>query len=263
MRHFVANGLRVSFVLCMGLSFLAAGAPARGASAVPDYPVVLVPAGEMSYDIPVPSYEGVSYVNVQIRIDRPFRIGRYEVSVGQWNACADDGWCQARPELADPDRQSHPMVKVTWHDAWRFARWLSSRTGQTYRLPTEHEWFYAANVGQYRREQSLTYDYANLEQIRQTPKITYPVGTFGANEWGIFDVSGNVWEWTLACYALDQDVLRLPQRASELNDPSRCATRITGGEHRAHVPDFIADTYNGGCAALKPAANLGFRLVLE
>ena len=67
----------------------------------------------------------------------------------------------------------------------------------------------------------------------------------------------------MACYALAEERLRGPQRAAELNDPQRCVTRITGGEHRAHVPDFIADTYNGGCATLKPAANLGFRLVLE
>ena len=47
------------------------------------------------------------------------------------------------------------------------------------------------------------------------------------------------------------------------NDPEACSTRIVGGEHRAEVPDFVADTYNGGCAGLQPAANLGFRLVLE
>ena len=155
------------------------------------------------------------------------------------------------------------MVKVTWHDAYRFALWISKKTGRRYRLPTEHEWFFAANEGKYRKEQSPTYSYANIESIRKIPKITYPIGTFGANAWGVYDTAGNVWEWTLACYALAEERLRGPQRAAELNDPQRCVTRITGGEHRAHVPDFIADTYNGGCATLKPAANLGFRLVLE
>lgn len=227
------------------------------------YPVVQIPTGEMTYDVPVSSYTGVSYVPVQIRIDAPFAIGQHEVTVALWNLCAADGWCEQRPGLDDPDLQDHPMVKVTWHDAYLFSLWISKKTGRSYRLPTEHEWFFAANEGRYRREQSLTYSYADLEAIRQTPKITHPIGTFGFNGWGLEDHVGNVWEWTLGCYALAEETLREPQDPQELNDPARCTTRITGGEHRAHVPDFVADTYNGGCATLKPAANLGFRLVLE
>ena len=227
------------------------------------YPVVEVPAGEMEYDVPISSYTGVAYVSVHIEIDEPFRIGRHEVTVALWNLCADDGWCEDRPGLRAPELQDHPMVKVTWHDAHRFGLWLSAKTGQSWRLPTEHEWFFAANEGKYRREQDLSYDYGDIEQIRKTPKITHPVGTFGANGWGMIDHGGNVWEWTLACYALAEESLKAHQDPEVLNDPRLCATRITGGEHRAHVPDFVADTYNGGCATLKPAANLGFRLVLE
>jgi hypothetical protein len=48
-----------------------------------------------------------------------------------------------------------------------------------------------------------------------------------------------------------------------LNTPDACTTRIARGETRSHIPDFISDTYNGGCATLRPAANLGFRLVRE
>lgn len=249
--------------------FLTAGLHAQaepeGSTAKPEalYPVVKIPAGEMTYDVPVGSYTGVSYVNVEIKFEKPYKIGKYEVTVGLWNQAVADGWCEKRPELQDPELQDHPMVRVTWHDAYRFAQWISAKTGRTYRLPTEHEWFYAANEGQYTREQSKTYSYANLEEIRQTPKITHPIGTFGANAWGMYDTAGNVWEWTLAGYALAEETLKKPQDPKELNDPEFSATRITGGEHRAHVPDFIADTYNGGCATLKPAANLGFRLVLE
>lgn len=227
------------------------------------YPVVEIPAGGMDYDVPVSSYTGVDYVHVRIEIDTPFKIGQHEVTVALWNLCVADGWCDARQGLDKPELQDHPMVKVTWHDAHRFSLWMSAKTGQSWRLPTEHEWFFAANEGQYRREQALTYDYGDIERIRKTPKITHPVGTFGDNGWGMIDHGGNVWEWTLACYALAEESLRAKQDPAVLNDPKLCATRITGGEHRAHVPDFVADTYNGGCATLKPAANLGFRLVLE
>ena len=227
------------------------------------YPVIEIPAGRMQYDVPVSSYTGVDYLTVPIVIDKPFKIGKYEVTVALWNMYVKDGWGESRPELEDPERQNHPIVKVTWHDAHRFALWLSQKTGKTYRLPTEHEWFYAANEGKYRREQAFVYDYTDLDIIRQTPKLTYPVGHFGANNWGMHDHVGNVWEWTLTGYALAEETLREKQDPKILNDPAYSATRITGGEHRAHVPDFISDTYNGGCATLKPAANLGIRLVLE
>jgi formylglycine-generating enzyme required for sulfatase activity len=227
------------------------------------YPVIQIPAGKMQYDVPVSSYTGVEYLTVPITIKKPYKIGKYEVTVALWNMYIEDGWGEKRPELKNPAIQNHPMVKVTWHDAYRFAQWLSAKTGKHYRLPTEHEWFYAANEGKYRREQAQTYDYSNLEEIKRTPKITYPAGHFGANSWGMYDYAGNVWEWTLGAYALAEETLKKPQDPAILNDPHYTATRITGGEHRAHVPDFISDTYNGGCATLKPAANLGFRLVLE
>ena len=260
----------VTFALAWGSAFFATSAMTPPATAGEndakpevDYPVVTIPAGEMTYDVPVGSYTGVAYVSVSIKIRKPFKIGKYEVTVALWNQCAADGWVKTRPELKDPKLQNHPITKVNWHDAYRFSLWISAKTGRTYRLPTEHEWFYAANEGKYRREQSKTYSYANLEAIRKTPKITHPAGTFGSNKWGVFDTAGNVWEWTLAGYALAEETIRKPQDPKVLNNPEYCSTRITGGEHRAHVPDFISDTYNGGCATLKPAANLGFRLVLE
>ena len=183
--------------------------------------------------------------------------------MGQWRQCVKAGACRERGKLRAGESLEHPIVKVTWHDAYAFSKWISKATGKRYRLPTEHEWFYAANEGKGYKVEDKVYNYANINEIRKIPKKTYRKGSFGENKWGMADAIGNVWEWTLACYALAEDTLRKPQDASVLNDPELCATRLTGGEHRAHVPDFIEDTYNGGCATLKPAANLGFRLVLE
>ena len=190
-------------------------------------------------------------------------MGKYEVSNKQWNECFKDGGCAKKAELNPGEGLNHPVVRVNWHEAWAYAQWYSKKTGQDWRLPTDHEWFYAAGEGKDYKVEEKEYDYSDLEKIREIPKKTYPRGHFGENAWGMADTLGNVWEWTITCWAMAEDSLLAPVVPSVLNDPEKCATRITGGENRSHIPDFISDTYNGGCASLKPAANLGFRLVRE
>ena len=89
------------------------------------------------------------------------------------------------------------------------------------------------------------------------------VTSFKENEIGFSDFQGNVWEWTLTCWYASKDKKLKNYSTAELNTPRACTTRIVQGENRSHIPDFIVDTYSGGCATLEPAANLGFRLVLE
>ncbi len=105
-----------------------------------------------------------------------------------------------------------PAVGLSFYDAVAYAEWLSRETGQNWRLPTDREWALAAG-SRYRddayteisdpanpsRRWIATYDAeAAAEQaLDPAPK---PAGTFGANEHGLLDLSGNVWEWTSTCY---------------------------------------------------------------
>ncbi len=225
--------------------------------------MVKIPKGSMVYSVPLTSFIEPQFLNVPVSIKEDFLIGKHEITYKQWNECVKDSSCRSRPFPGKDSTLDYPVVKVTWHDAYMFSKWLTKKTGKKYRLPTEHEWFYASSMGKNRQEKSYEYDYSDLEEIRRVPKIIKKAGYFGENEWGLSDVTGNVWEWTLACYALAEESLLAFQNPDSLNDANLCSTRITGGEHRAHVPDFIEDTYNGGCSTLKPASNLGFRLVLE
>jgi formylglycine-generating enzyme required for sulfatase activity len=160
---------------------------------------------------------------------------------------------------------------VSWRDAHAYAAWLSRRTGENYRLPTDEEWAYAAGsrwqddslpvdssdpskgwLARYQRESSL-----KSPEIDSKPR---PLGAFGANENGLLDVAGNVWEWTNTCFvrtALDE--AGKPTSKSTVN----CGVRVVEGQHRAYVTDFIRDARAGGCAAGVPPSNLGFRLVRE
>lgn len=121
-----------------------------------------------------------------------FKIGKYEVTVAQWKAVMGKN-----PSCFSGCDQC-PVGSVNWYDLQAFINRLNAKTGKTYRLPTEAEWEYAARGG----NKSQGYSYSGADILDNAawhdgncdPK-TYKVGTKAANELGIHDMSGNVWEW--------------------------------------------------------------------
>ena len=131
----------------------------------------------------------------QVKISRPFYLGKYEVTQEQWQAVMG-----TNPSLfqGDPKR---PVEQVAWQDAQEFIRRLNAKENvKIYRLPTEAEWEYAARAGT-----TTTYSFGNdVSQLRQygwyadnAAKQTHPVGQLQPNPWGLYDMHGNVWEWVL------------------------------------------------------------------
>ena len=206
---------------------------------------------------------------VTIRITQPLAIMKRQVSSADYQRCVADAACRALP----PDvtvAADRPAVMVSWRDADAYAAWLSRKTGEVYRLPTDEEWAYAAGsryqddslpvdsndpskgwLARYERESSL-----KSAEIDSKPR---PLGAFGANENGLLDVAGNVWEWTNTCFVRTA----LDESGKALNSTANCGVRVVEGQHRAYVTDFIRDARAGGCAAGVPPSNLGFRLVRE
>lgn len=252
------------FLRCEGiLSLCFWGLASLLGAALPDYPTVPVPPGSMAIEVPLNAFLGNDYLSIPVGFERGYRIGKYGVTVRLWEACRKAGACGEAGEKASPARMDHPVVRVDWHQARDFARWFSKATGRRWRLPTEQEWFYAAAEGKGFRVEARPQDLLPGPRGAAPAKQTWPAGHFGENAWGMADISGNVWEWTLSCHTLSpQRLLEAPDPV-KLDNPACCSTRIVAGATRAHVPDFVADTYNGGCATSEPVANLGFRLVLE
>ncbi len=227
------------------------------------YALVKIPSGNYTLQIPIDKSYEVIYLEKQITIKRPFLIGKFEVTNEDWQRCYQSGGCN-RPAIVKPgEGPTNPVARVNWHDAKQYADWLSKITGHRYRLPTEEEWVFAAYQGRNRKEQEVTYNYMAVDRRTRPEKITLPKGHYGANDWGVYDTAGNVWEWTLSCWYSSETNLMTERSADELNTVKACAIRIAVGETRSHLSDFISDTYGGGCATLRPAANLGFRLVRE
>ena len=94
-------------------------------------------------------------------------------------------------------------------------------------------------------------------------KLTLKSGSYGENGWGFSDYVGNIWEWTLTCWHSSVENLLKERSPRELDSPDACTIRIVQGQDRAHISDIITDTYNGGCGALQPMSNLGFRILKE
>ena len=136
-----------------------------------------------------------------VTMARPFAVGVYEVTFGEWDACVSDGGCGGyRPGDSGWGRGPRPVINVSWEDAQAYVRWLSGETGKAYRLLSEAEWEYVARAGTtgpYHFGSSLSPSQANYEENRGG---TVPVGSYSANEFGLHDVHGNVWEWVEDCW---------------------------------------------------------------
>jgi formylglycine-generating enzyme required for sulfatase activity len=207
---------------------------------------------------------------VSTRLARPLAIMRHQVSSADYQRCVIEGACRGLPVdvVIAPDR---PAVQVSWRDADAYAAWLSRRTGETWRLPTDEEWATAA--GSRYQDDGLAVDdddparrwlarydrEVSLKSVR-VDDATRPFGAFGTNEHGLSDVAGNVWEWTSTCFIRTA----LDAAGKATGTPTvNCGVRVVEGQHRAYVSDFIRDARAGGCAAGVPPSNLGFRLVRE
>lgn len=194
-------------------------------------------------------------------------IAKHHVSEADYALCVTDDAC---PSVPSAGRAEYAQTGINHRDAAAYAAWLSTRTGQHWRLPTDAEWLRAAAergnddgfseeangidpsrrwIASYQRE---------VELRGEADLVAHPLGHFGANSVGVADMAGNIWEWTETCF---QNGTLTPDGAAILTRFDYCGVRAVQGKHRAFVIDFIRDARSGGCAAGVPPDYLGFRLV--
>ena len=173
------------------------------------------------------SCEGDPNLVHQVRIGKPFAVGVYELTVSEFGHFVDetgystttgtncgrrDGTSWRNPGFGQGG--SHPVVCLSWDDARAYVDWLSRKTKERYRLPSAAEWEYAARAGTttpFHTGSTISTDQANYNGRHSYPSIfdynpgglyrqqTLPVGSFGANGFGLHEVHGNAREWVQDC----------------------------------------------------------------
>ncbi|WP_425422014.1 SUMF1/EgtB/PvdO family nonheme iron enzyme [Phaeodactylibacter xiamenensis] len=191
-----------------------------------------------------------------------FYMSVHEVTVGQFAAFIEDsgyktdadkeGWsyiwtgsdfeekegvnwkCDVSGQVRPQEEYRHPVIHVSWNDAVAYADWLSQKTGQNYRLPTEAEWEYAARGGEAGAKDAFLYSGSNdIDAVAwhygNSNSRTHEVGQKQPNQLGLYDMSGNVWEWVQDCW--HEDYKGAPEDGSawlESND-GNCGRRVVRG----------------------------------
>ncbi|WP_311268730.1 SUMF1/EgtB/PvdO family nonheme iron enzyme [Sphingobium sp. WCS2017Hpa-17] len=172
-----------------------------------------IPAGITPFGSPPsePGRSGDEMSQADVKIDRPFAIGVYEVTIAEWNGCVRDNAC---PKLGNWSKENpNPLIPasdISYEDAQAFLAWLTVQSGRAYRLPSEQEWEYASRAGAPTAfpwgddigPSMANYDHtARYHGSETAPYRGYPeaVNSYPANAFGLNQMQGNMWEWTAGC----------------------------------------------------------------
>ncbi|GKS65717.1 hypothetical protein YTPLAS72_30210 [Nitrospira sp.] len=179
---------------------------------------------------------------------KPFSIGKFEVTFLEYDRYVeltggrlpnDESW----------GRDTRPIINVSWDDATAYAKWLSQATGKSYRLPTDSEWEYAARSGGKDIEWAGTSDEKQLaEYAVYNTHRTEPVGGRKPNDLGLFDMSGNVWEWVQDCIEVGKE---------------KCGGRVIRGGSWVFLPESLSYLHQNWSVTNTRAGFIGFRLALD
>jgi formylglycine-generating enzyme required for sulfatase activity len=244
----------------------------------------------------------------RVTLDKGFAIGRTEVTVGEFRefvrasgytpdstrlggasvydersgAMRDDSSASWQDDYAGRKAEDNlPVVNVSWNDAVAYARWLSERTGNHYRLPSEAEFEYAL-----RGDTSSRYWWGDGTPEREVENLTgsadrsrsgrrwsnafrgyrdgywgpAPVMRFAANPFGLYDMDGNVSEWVADCW--HDNYIRAPDDGSAWINPG-CRVHVLRGGSWGSSPDQVTSAYRQGADGEVRSGRVGFRVVRE
>jgi len=240
--------------------------------------MVVVPAGKSMLGSPPgesgrQTFESAPHL---VEIAKPFAVGRYAVTFAQWDACYAEGACGHR-RLGDLDfgRGKRPAIFATWAEAQLYVQWLKRQTGQPYRLLSEAEWEYAARgcrnlkcayapfwFGAIKPELAV---YDSRRSYDGSPKAdprlkTEPVDSGPANPFGLYNMLGNVRQWTQDCWN------PAPSAVASNGAPvlsGDCSARATRGGSWADEPSKLRAASRDYESVDEGSERIGFRVARD
>jgi formylglycine-generating enzyme required for sulfatase activity len=237
----------------MLLSALFAGA-AHAGEEVPDIPMVHIAPG--SYYMGSNRELGEAPAH-KVVINYAFEMGKTEVTQGHWQALMGDN-----PSVFKKCGADCPVENVSFNDALRFIKQLNLKTGKSYRLPSEAEWEYACRAGHEDDDYCGGNDLDKLGWYNgNSGAETTPVAKKAPNAFGLFDMSGNVWEWVQDYY--HEDFSGAPTDGGAWNTPWNeqfGAYRVMRGGSWFSTPQLVSSASRYNLDPNRHSNLLGFRL---
>jgi formylglycine-generating enzyme required for sulfatase activity len=168
--------------------------------------MVVIPPGSFPMGSPVGEPWRVAYEDPQheVTLAQSFAVGRFAVTFDEWDACVADGGCRGfQPSDKGWGRGRRPVIHISYGDAKAYVEWLARKTGKAYRLLSEAEREYVTRAGTntpFWWGVGIATWQANFTAPKQSSGKTVPVDAFLPNPWGLYQVHGNVFDWTEDCW---------------------------------------------------------------
>ncbi len=195
---------------------------------------------------------------------RPFAVSKNEITFAQYEQFAQ-ATGRRMPDNLYMDKASHPVIFVSWDDAFYYTRWLSEQSGRRYRLPTEAEWEYLAGTGKrspfwwgYDEEPNRAHCFGCGSGL--DPRKPTKIGSFAPNEFGVYDSAGNVAEWVQDCW---HDNYKGAPSDSGVWEGGDCAYRIARGGAYSSPPQSIRHTKRDKFKSDQVYDHIGIRVVRD
>lgn len=192
-----------------------------------------------------------------VTLGSAFAMGTHEVTFDQYDSCVAEQACAAVQD-AGWGRGARPVINVGYVDAQRYVAWLSKKTAQSYFLPSEAEWEYAARAGSETPWNTGTAIIASDANILDQYGKTVPVGSYPPNAFGLFDMHGNVAEWTQDC--MDTGYLGAPNDGSAASGGDCNAKAILRGGGYLQLPDEVRSAARAVGSRQLSNSSTGFRV---
>jgi eukaryotic-like serine/threonine-protein kinase len=225
-------------------------------------PLVLIPPGKFMMGAPdnEPSSTKGEVPQHEVDITRPFYLGATEVTQEQYERVMKSNPSKFKKDVGGGP--NHPVEQISWLDADAFCQKLSSlpeeaAAGRVYRLPTEAEWEYACRAGTQTAYFQATRPLGDYAWYQENTSKTQPVRQRQPNPWGLFDMTGNVWEW---CSDYYQETYYEQKESKDPSGPLAGADRVMRGGAWSTPARSCRSAYRTGLVPVFRHETFGFRV---